>query len=61
VKTIENVIIEIEKLNEEIDRSAKKKRRYEIPKKFLYKESRELFVNPDVTPHAECKVKFLKP
>ena len=40
LKTIENVIIEVGKQNEQIDKSAKKKRRYIVPKEFLYKESR---------------------
>ena len=47
-KTIENVIVAVEKQNEQIDKSAKKKRRYDVPKNFLYKESRNLFINPDV-------------
>ena len=49
VNTIENVLVEVEKVNAQIDKSAKKKRRYVVPEKFLFKESRELFVNPDVT------------
>jgi hypothetical protein len=56
VSTIENVIIEIEKQNAQIDKSAKKKRRYLVPDQFLFKESRNLFINPDVTPCKDVEV-----
>lgn len=40
VSTIEKVIEKVEEQNIQIDKSAKKKRRYEIPNPFLYKEAR---------------------
>lgn len=42
--TIEDVIEKVKEVNEDPD----KKKKYTIPDKFLYKESRELFINPDV-------------
>ena len=42
--TIEEVIDKIKESNEDPN----KKKKYTIPEKFQYKESRELFINPDV-------------
>ena len=43
-KTIENVLEHVNSLNEDPN----KKKKFIIPEKFLYKESRELFENADV-------------
>ena len=43
-KNIENILEVIKENNED----ETKKKKYQIPEKFLYKESRELFKNPDV-------------
>ena len=43
-KTIENVLEKIKDHNED----ETKKKKYIVPEKFLYEESRDLFVNPDV-------------
>lgn len=57
---IEGVIKKVQELN--LDESRKKK--YVVPDNFLYKESRELFINPDVTRDKEAlqkEIVFDKP
>lgn len=51
-KTIEKVIEHINKDNE----NDKKKKRYIIPDPFLYEDSRELFMNPEVNKASEIDV-----
>ena len=48
---IEGVLEKVNEKNDETDPDKKKK--YLIPDKFLYEESRELFLNPDVTSDKE--------
>jgi len=48
-QNIEGVLKRINEMNEDPD----KKKKYMIPGNFLYKESRELFVNPDVNQDLE--------
>jgi len=43
-KTIENVIEHLKKENE----SEKRKKKYIIPEPFLYEDSRDLFIKPEV-------------
>ena len=62
-------LVEVEKMNKAIDLKAQKattekqkkagakKRRYIIPKDFLFKESRVLFKEPEVTPCKDVEVR----
>jgi len=53
--TIEGVLEMIEETNSDPD----KKKKFVIPKDFLYKESRDLFVNPDVITDKEALEKLI--
>ena len=54
---IEGVLKHIETLNENQD--PEKKKKYTMPQKFLYEESRDLFHNPDVTADKEALEKII--
>lgn len=59
-KTIEEVMAKIEKENE----NPNKKKKYQIPDNFFFKEARELFKNPDVIKdkaELEGQLKWNKP
>ncbi len=51
----------IEKILEHFKENPKKYGKYEIPEGWLYKEARELFVNPLVTPGSDVELKWQEP
>lgn len=51
----------LEKLIEHIESNPEKMSKYKIPENWPYKEARELFLNPEVTPSSEIELKWKEP
>lgn len=57
---IEGVLEFIKSHNENQEKTdPEKKKKYTLPQKFLYEESRDLFINPDVTDDKEALEKLI--